>query len=119
MLPARHRLRQRADFAAVLRGPGGARAASRHIVVYVNRTDARTGLPPRVGLVVSKAVGTAVVRNRAKRRLRALLATRLSGIPAGHDAVVRANPSCAGASYVELGAALDRLLPAAVAKVGR
>ncbi len=119
MLPARNRLRERADFAAVMRGKGGARAASHLIVVHANRTDARAGEPPRVGFVVSRKVGIAVVRNRVKRRLRAQVATRLHGIPAGHDLVVRANPSAAAASSAALGQDLDRLLPAAIGRVRR
>ena len=80
------------------------------MVVHAHRTDARAGLPPRVGFVVSKAVGGAVVRNRVKRRLRALMAARIGTVPAGYDVVVRANPAAPRASYAELGADLDRLL---------
>ena len=116
MLPARHRLRHRAEFAAVLRGPGGARAASRFLVVHANQTGTREGQPPRVGLVVSKQVGTAVVRNRTKRRIRALMAARLTGIPAGVDLVVRANPVAAQANSLALAEALDACLPVAVGK---
>lgn len=119
MLPARHRLRQRADFAAVIRAQGGARAASHLIVVHANQTGTHADASPRVGFVVSKKVGTAVVRNRVKRRLRAQVAARLSGIPAGHDLVVRANPAAATATSAALGADLDRLLPAALARVSR
>lgn len=107
MLPSQHRLRSSADFAAAIRGSGGARSGSRLIVVHANTADARAGLPPRVGFVVSKAVGAAVVRNRTKRRLRALMASRLTGIPLGVDVVVRATPAAAQASYAELGADLD------------
>jgi ribonuclease P protein component len=78
--------------------------------VHANQTDARAELPPRVGFVVSKAVGNAVVRNRTKRRLRASIATRLHGIPAGVDVIVRANAAAAQASYAELDVALDRQL---------
>ena len=46
----------------------------------------------RVGFVVSKAVGGAVVRNRVKRRLRHLAADRLADTPAGTRMVVRALP---------------------------
>ena len=74
--------------------------------MHANRTDARAELPPRVGFVVSKAVGTAVVRNLTKRRLRASIATRLHVIPAGVDVVVRANAAAAAASYAELDHAL-------------
>ena len=110
MLPARHRLRERTDFTTAVRGPGASRAGGRLIVVHANRTDARAELPPRVGFVVSKAVGNAVVRNRTKRRLRASVATRLSGIPSGLDVVVRANPAAATASWDELDLAVARQL---------
>lgn len=60
--------------------------------------------------MVSTAVGGAVVRNRVKRRLRGLLALRLTSIPAGVDLVVRAQPAAVGASSQVLGADLDRLL---------
>ena len=120
MLPAGHRLRTRAEFSAALRGTGGAAGArfgSSLIVVHANTTDARAGLPPRVGFVVSKAVGGAVVRNRTKRRLRALVAARLQLIPAGTDLVIRANPPAAQASSQELGAELDRLLGRVVVRL--
>jgi len=78
--------------------------------VHANRTDARAELPPRVGFVVSKAVGNAVVRNRTKRRLRASVATRLTGIPTGPDLVVRANPAAAEATWDELDLAVGRQL---------
>jgi ribonuclease P protein component len=110
VLPAQHRLRHGADFAAAVRAAGGARSGSRLIVVHANQTDARAGHPPRVGFVVSKAVGSAVVRNRTKRRLRALVSQRLDGVPTGTDLVIRANPLAAQASSQELGADLDALL---------
>jgi ribonuclease P protein component len=64
----------------------------------------------RVGLVVSRAVGPAVVRNRVKRRLRALATARLGQLPAGALLVVRANPAAAAASSELLGSELDRAL---------
>ena len=117
MLPARHRLRESADFTSAVRGPGSSRAGGRLIVVHANRTDARAELPPRVGFVVSKAVGNAVVRNRTKRRLRAILASRVTGIPLGFDLVVRANPAASGAAFADLDAAVAAALPR-VTRVG-
>lgn len=114
MLPARHRLREAADFRTAVRGLGASRSGGRLIVVHANRTDARAELPPRVGFVVSKAVGNAVVRNRTKRRLRAGVASRLSDIPTGFDLVVRANPAAAAATYAELDAALGQQLQRAL-----
>jgi ribonuclease P protein component len=86
-------------------------------VVHAGQTDARAGLPPRVGFVVSKSVGGAVVRNRTKRRLRALVAARTGQVPDGVDVVVRANPAAAHATSAELATELDRLLPRVTAKV--
>lgn len=51
------------------------------------------GSQSRVGFVVSKAVGGAVVRNRVKRRLRHLAARQLVSTPAVRDVVVRALPA--------------------------
>jgi ribonuclease P protein component len=85
--------------------------------------------PARVGFVVSRAVGGAVVRNRVKRRLRASVAQRLGDLPAGVVVVVRAQPAAAAASRVvleaDLSASLERamrsLQPAgpAAAEAGR
>jgi ribonuclease P protein component len=71
----------------------------------------------RVGFVVSKAVGNAVVRHRVSRQLRHLMRDRLAVLPAGTDLVVRALPPSAEASSRDLGGDLDaslrrlRLLP--------
>lgn len=83
-------------------------------MVHANVTDSRAGFPPRVGFVVSKAVGNAVVRNRTKRRLRAIMASELDGIPAGLDVVVRAQPAASSATFVELSEALKPLLHKAI-----
>lgn len=117
MLPARHRLREQADFTSVLRGPGGVRVGSRQLVVHARRSPARTDCPPRVGFVVSKAVGGAVVRNRTKRRLREIMRTHLGELPAGTDVVVRANPPAAQATFAELRAAVGGLLPRVLARL--
>lgn len=118
MLPARHRLRAAGDFASVIRGPGGARAGSRLLVVHAHRTDTRADSPPRVGFVVSKAVGGAVQRNLVKRRLRELARTELGVTPAGVDVVVRANPGAAEATYDDLRSTLNPLWHRAVRRVG-
>ena len=118
MLPAPNRLRTRHDFQSAIRGCGGTRAGNRLVVVHLRPTDSRTSCPPRVGFVVSKAVGGAVVRNRVKRRLRAIVAGRIAMIPSGADLVVRANPGTATASFDELGAALIPLLDKAIRRVG-
>jgi ribonuclease P protein component len=86
-------------------------------VVHANQADARAGQPPRVGFVVSKAVGGAVVRNRTKRRLRALMAARVGVLPNGTDVVIRANPVAAQANSALLSVELDTLLSKVTARL--
>ena len=56
--------------------------------------------PPRVGLVVGRRVGKAVVRNRVKRRLRAAL--REIGLKDGMDYVVIGSTAVAGVPFPRL-----------------
>ena len=65
---------------------------------------------PRVGFVVSKAVGNSVVRHRVTRQLRHLVADRLGTLPAGCTLVVRALPTAAGSASAELAEDLDSAL---------
>jgi ribonuclease P protein component len=121
MLPAGNRLRRAPDFAAAVRG--GRRSGRNALVLHLRAapgvdTDPGTeavGNPARVGLVVGKTVGPAVVRNQVKRRLRALLRSRLDRLPAGSVLVVRALPPAGTARSSALAADLDaglaRLLP--------
>jgi ribonuclease P protein component len=60
-------------------------------------TDGLGRFGPRVGFVVSGALGNAVTRNRVKRRLRHLAATHAPDTPVGMDLVVRALPRAATA----------------------
>ena len=90
------------DLAATVRR--GRKVAQPLLVAHVRAgTDSQT----RVGLVVSKAVGSAVVRNRVKRRLRHLMRARLADLPPGTDVVVRALPQAADATSQHLGEQLD------------
>ncbi|MHB8185823.1 MAG: ribonuclease P protein component [Dermatophilaceae bacterium] len=120
MLPGRHRLRSAIDFAAVFRGArgaGGSRSGSHLMVVHASSTDARAGQPPRVGFVVSKVVGNAVVRNRTKRVLRALMNARVGHLPDGVDVVVRANADLPGTPPAALAQDLDRLLATVLRRI--
>jgi len=81
-----------------------------HLLVREGRADDAAAEPARVGFVVSKAVGNAVLRNRVHRRLRAVLAGRLAQLPPGSLTVVRALPPSASASYAELAADVDGAL---------
>lgn len=106
MLPLAHRLRDGSDFRAASRG--GRRAGSRTLVLHLLPVDDDSGL--RIGFVVSKAVGNAVVRNRVKRRLRHLAREHLRSLPGSAVLVVRALPASAQASSAVLEADLVRCI---------
>ncbi|WP_253788407.1 ribonuclease P protein component [Nocardia amikacinitolerans] len=119
MLPEPYRLHHRADFSRTVRR--GQRIGRRDLVVHalvhgydgVVGTDERHGAPvatgalvrvggPRFGLIVSKAVGSAVVRHRVARRLRHMCAKVVGELPAEADIVIRALPGAATAESDEL-----------------
>jgi ribonuclease P protein component len=117
VLPAAARLRQRAEFTTTVRG--GHRGRSGLLAVHVDLSltgDPALRAPTRVGFVVSKAVGGAVVRNRVLRRLRHLMAVRLDRVPGGSRVVVRAFPPAAAANSADLAAALDAALGQALGR---
>jgi ribonuclease P protein component len=62
-----------------------------------------------VAYAISRAVGTAVVRNRLRRRLRALVATRGELLPPG-TYLIGAAPGAAARSSSELRFDLDALI---------
>ena len=70
--------------------------------------------PARLGVVASRKVGNAVVRNRAKRLIREAFRKQTAQMPPGLDLVVIARPGLerlsASAVSEELAAALPRLL---------
>lgn len=57
---------------------------------------------PRLGLSVSKKVGTAVKRNRVRRRLKEIFCSSAVGLPDDVDFVISARPLAAEASFEEL-----------------
>ncbi len=69
---------------------------------------------PRVGLVVSKAVGNSVRRSRAKRVLRHVASARLGDLPTDIDIVVRAHAALLEAGHDRVVADFDRQLQHAV-----
>jgi ribonuclease P protein component len=85
----RYRLTRSHDFDAVYRR--GRSVSTRFLVLYwfprVDEAD-----EPRLGLAVPKRVGTAVERNRVKRRLRDVWRARIDTVPTGRDYVLVVRP---------------------------
>jgi len=103
---------RRSEFDTAVRR--GRRAGRARLVLHAHVEPPAPPAPvpavPKVGFVVSRAVGGSVVRNRVVRRLRHLLRVRLSRLSPGTLLVVRALPPAATATCAELATDLDAAL---------
>ncbi|GGL96917.1 ribonuclease P protein component [Glutamicibacter protophormiae] len=112
MLPKNQRLRLAQDLTATVRS--GVRSGRRNVVLYARpRTDEESG--DRFGFIVSKAVGIAVKRNLAKRRMREI-AHELRRADGNLDIVVRALPGAAEISWDEIHSQVSSAFASAVRK---
>jgi ribonuclease P protein component len=100
------RLRQRGEFLAVAAGTKVPAAA---FVMQARRRD--DAGPARVGFTVSKKVGTAVERNRVRRRLREAVRRSASrAMRPGHDYVVVGRRAALTHDFASLMADLEHAL---------
>jgi ribonuclease P protein component len=79
------------DFGATVKH--GTRAVQPDLVVYARRGDGIDGEAPRVGLIISRSVGTAVQRHQLARRLRHVARGLVDGLQPSETVVIRALPS--------------------------
>ena len=100
------RLTKSSDFADIRRN--GKRWSNSDLILIVRHTDLEVSTTPRFGLVVSKKVGNAVVRNKCKRRMRE--ATRHLNINGGYDLVFIARSSIASKTHSEITKLMSELL---------
>jgi ribonuclease P protein component len=96
VLSSQHRINRGEDFRRILRTGRKSRSALGTVAIA---DSASTSF--RCGVITSKAVGGAVVRNRVRRRVRAALAS-LAPALAGKDVVVRCGQEAAELSYHEI-----------------
>ena len=111
MLPAAERLQRRRDFAAVYARKKS--WADRLLVLYVRRhaPESLQEETRRFGFVVSKKVHKgSVVRNRVKRRLRAVCQARGIRWRRGFDAVFVARTAAGAATFADLDSAACTLM---------
>ncbi len=98
-------LERRADFARVTRR--GRRYAGPHVTCFVADGRHRS----RVGITVGGAVGIAVVRNRLRRRIKAILDRYDLGRPPWQDVVFIARPGAGELPFAALADEVGRLFP--------
>ncbi|WP_370454746.1 ribonuclease P protein component [Schumannella sp. 10F1B-5-1] len=85
------------------------------IAVY-HRIELGADHPARFGFIISRAIGTAVHRNRLRRRFRAIGRELVDEGARGGDIVVRALPGAAEQDWATLrddmrGVLVERLIP--------
>ena len=105
-----HRLQHRRDFERVYRHGLMAKTSSLRVFMLSRSDDDEPELP-RLGLSIGTKVGTAVVRNRLKRRIREWFRTHKRAVW-GWDAIVQARPPAAELDYGQLSDQLDDLTSA-------
>ncbi len=106
------RLRLRDDFRRLRREGRTVRRGPLRLVHCATGAGPDTGT--RVAYAIPRTVGSAVVRNRIRRRLRAILVERdrrPGGVPTG-DYLVRVSPAAATSSYAELDSLVAEALDA-------
>lgn len=96
--PRRARLLRHADFERVYKQ--GKRHFAAHVTVFYLRRIG--GVGPRIGFTVGKALGTAVERNRVRRRLREGVRLHRSELISPLDVVITPKKSALKAQFSEL-----------------
>jgi ribonuclease P protein component len=99
------RVRDRASFRALAES-----RRHRRGVLTMTRVASTAGDPPRVAFAIGRPVGSAVARNRLRRRLRALCRDHRREFAPGHSYLIGARADAGGATYQELDDALRELL---------
>jgi ribonuclease P protein component len=97
-------LRRRGDFARVTRR--GKRHAGAYLTCFVADGRRRT----RVGVTVGGTIGGAVVRNRLRRRIKAILDQHPLGAPPWRDIVFIARPGAGELAFAALVDEVARVL---------
>jgi ribonuclease P protein component len=109
------RIQERSTFAALKRS--AARAARGPIRVSFTMDPGAGSRPfPLVGYAISKQNGTAVVRNRLRRRLRSVVGDAAGTLVPG-TYLIATSPAAAGLSYGDLTETVNEAMRAAAAKV--
>ncbi len=108
MLPKKFRLCKNADIRTVYRK--GRSYAAETVVLHLYRRSAETG-NMRFGFVTSKKIGSAVVRNRIRRRLRETIHSQLNHLkPVQLDIVIVARAAIKDENWSDLNLTVEKLI---------
>lgn len=109
-------LRTQREFSLAMRR--GAAASTPALTLHVFSPPARTAGAPKVGVVVTRKVGKAVVRNKIRRRCKAVLESLLTRSDANWY-VIACKPRAATLGFAELRRQLVDAMPRATRARGR
>lgn len=105
MLAKANRIVSAVDYRRIVRS--GRKARGPLLLAYGSRSSPE--LPLRIGVIVARNVGNAVVRNRVRRRVKAV-GWELAQEHGGLDVVLRALPSAAAANFASIDGEVRRLV---------
>lgn len=103
--PKAHRVTRKSEYDQIF--AQGEKAVGRHFVCYWTR---QCGQGCKLGLVVSRKVGKATVRNRVKRQLREFFRLHRSEMPPDVQLVIIARPSSATLGFHQCAATMRQIL---------
>ena len=110
-LPKAHRLKKRQDYRAVYER--GIRRYSPYLTLLALqiKSESTSTLPTMFGISISKKVSKkAVIRNRIKRQIKAVIASKLKAITPGWKVVIVVKPKAIECKYEHFLRELEELL---------
>lgn len=106
MLPKEYRLKRKKDFEKVLRK--GKLLAKNFLILKTVKNNLKTS---RIGVVVSRKVSKkAVLRNKAKRKIREAVRTNIKKIKPGYDLIFFTKKGIEKKSFSEIKKEIEKLI---------
>lgn len=98
MIPKQYRLKKKSDFQRLFKK--GKSYAGPYFVLYFIEKEGKG--PTKIGFAVSKKIGTAVTRNKIKRRLREAVRPLIPSIKENYDIIIVARSRIKFISFLEI-----------------
>lgn len=96
-IPSNIRIKKNTDYQTVFKK--GKQISGRGVILYYSKNSAQD---TRVGIIVSKKVGNAVVRNRIKRIIREIFRLNWPDIKSGYDIIIITRKSIREKSFHDI-----------------